>query len=143
MECNSIYQCFICLQDDFQLQLTLFQLYHNKRELTEKREIAEKKKDEVTKLEKRKEISDDEIKTKRKELAIYNKELATDEQKIKELVFIIFQSVVVFIYQLRIFYFIFNRKLKSIKIVQYTLKQKKIQYIIRKNSILLSKKVIY
>jgi hypothetical protein len=52
----------------------------------EKREIVDKKKDEVAKLEKRKEISDEEIKVKKKELAIYNKELATDEQKIKELV---------------------------------------------------------
>ncbi|CAF3048454.1 unnamed protein product, partial [Rotaria sp. Silwood2] len=71
--------------DEQQLQLKLFQLYHNKQELIEKREIAEKKKDEVMKLEKRKEISDEEIKNKKKELAIYNKELATDEQKIKEL----------------------------------------------------------
>lgn len=69
-----------------QLQLKLFQLYHNKQELIEKRDIATSKRDEVTKLEKRKEISDDEIKSKKKELAIYNKELATDEQKIKELV---------------------------------------------------------
>ena len=69
-----------------QLQLKLFQLYHNKQELIEKREIATSKRDEVMKLEKRKEISDDEIKSKKKELAIYNKELATDEQKIKELV---------------------------------------------------------
>ena len=38
------------------------------------------------KLEKRKEVSDEEIKVKKKELAVYNKELATDEQKIKELV---------------------------------------------------------
>jgi hypothetical protein len=66
--------------------LKLFQLYHNKQELTEKREIADKKKEEVIKLEKRKEVSDDEIKAKKKELAVYNKELAADEQKIKELV---------------------------------------------------------
>ncbi len=66
--------------------MKLFQLYHNKQELIEKREIAEKKSEEVTKLEKRKEVSDEEIKSKKKELAIYNKELATDEQKIKELV---------------------------------------------------------
>ncbi|CAF5054359.1 unnamed protein product, partial [Rotaria sp. Silwood1] len=71
--------------DKLQLQLKLFQLYHNKQELTEKREIADKKKDEVIKLEKRKEISDEEIKLKKKELAIYNKELANDEQKVKEL----------------------------------------------------------
>ncbi len=73
-------------QDELQLQLKLFQLYHNKQELIEKREIGEKKKEEVMKLEKRKEVSDEEIKAKKKELAIYNKELATDEQKIKELV---------------------------------------------------------
>jgi hypothetical protein len=66
--------------------LKLFQLYHNKQELTEKREIADKKKEEVIKLEKRKEVSDDDIKAKKKELAVYNKELAADEQKIKELV---------------------------------------------------------
>ncbi|CAF4694112.1 unnamed protein product [Rotaria sp. Silwood1] len=71
--------------DEQQLQLKLFQLYHNKQELIEKYDIAAKKKDEVMKLEKRKEISDEEIKNKKKELAIYNKELATDEQKIKEL----------------------------------------------------------
>jgi hypothetical protein len=52
----------------------------------EKREIAEKKKEEVAKLEKRKETSDEEIKTKKKELAAFNKELAADEQKVKELV---------------------------------------------------------
>lgn len=69
-----------------QLQLKLFQLYHNKQELIEKRDIATSKRDEVMKLEKRKEISDEEIKSKKKELGIYNKELATDEQKIKELV---------------------------------------------------------
>ena len=69
-----------------QLQLKLFQLYHNKQELIEKRDIATSKREEVTKLEKRKEVSDDEIKSKKKELAICNKELATDEQKIKELV---------------------------------------------------------
>ncbi|CAF3502925.1 unnamed protein product [Rotaria sp. Silwood1] len=57
----------------------------SRSELTEKREIADKKKDEVIKLEKRKEISDEEIKLKKKELAIYNKELANDEQKVKEL----------------------------------------------------------
>jgi hypothetical protein len=73
-------------QDELQLQLKLFQLYHNKQELVEKREISDKKKDEVTKLEKRKEISDEDIKAKKKELAIYNKELANDEQKVKELV---------------------------------------------------------
>jgi structural maintenance of chromosome 1 len=61
-------------------------LYHNKQELIEKRDLAETKKDEVGKLEKRKEISDDEIKAKKKDLAVYNKELAADEQKIKELV---------------------------------------------------------
>ena len=66
--------------------MKLFQLYHNKQELTEKREIAEKKKEEVAKLEKRKEISDEDIKAKKKELAVYNKELTTDEQKVKELV---------------------------------------------------------
>ncbi|CAF1620632.1 unnamed protein product [Rotaria magnacalcarata] len=71
--------------DELQLQLKLFQLYHNKQELTEKREIADKKRDEVAKLEKRKEISDEEIKAKKKELAVYNKELANDEQKVKEL----------------------------------------------------------
>ncbi|UJR14762.1 hypothetical protein I4U23_001752 [Adineta vaga] len=71
--------------DELQLQLKLFQLYHNKQELVEKRDIAEKKKEEVAKLEKRKEISDDDIKTKKKELAHYNKELANDEQKVKEL----------------------------------------------------------
>ncbi|CAF4706308.1 unnamed protein product, partial [Rotaria magnacalcarata] len=60
--------------DELQLQLKLFQLYHNKQELIEKRDIAEKKRDEVMKLEKRKEISDDEIKNKKKELAICNKE---------------------------------------------------------------------
>lgn len=69
-----------------QLQLKLFQLYHNKQELIEKRDIATSKRDEVMKLEKRKEISDEEIKSKKKELGICNKELATDEQKIKELV---------------------------------------------------------
>ena len=61
-------------------------MYHNKQELIEKREIVDKKKDEVSKLEKRKETSDEEIKAKKKELAVYNKELATDEQKVKELV---------------------------------------------------------
>ncbi|UJR31961.1 hypothetical protein I4U23_019434 [Adineta vaga] len=71
--------------DELQLQLKLFQLYHNKQELTEKHDIVETKRDEVIKLEKRKEISDEEIKAKKKELAIYNKELAADEQKIKEL----------------------------------------------------------
>lgn len=76
-----------------QLQLKLFQLYHNKQELTEKREIAEKKKDEVVKLEKRKEVSDEEIKTKKKELAMYNKELANDEQKVKELVKMFFWNI--------------------------------------------------
>ncbi len=68
------------------MQLKLFQLYHNKQELVEKREIADKKKEEVAKLEKRKEISDEDIKAKKKELAVYNKELANDEQKVKELV---------------------------------------------------------
>ena len=43
----------------------------------------------MTKLEKRKEISDEDIKAKKKELAIYNKELVNDEQKVKELVNII------------------------------------------------------
>ena len=52
----------------------------------EKREIADKKKEEVAKLEKRKEASDEDIKAKKKELAVYNKELANDEQKVKELV---------------------------------------------------------
>lgn len=66
--------------------MKLFQLYHNKQELIEKRELVDSKKDEVDKLEKRKELSDDEIKAKKKELAIYNKELAADEQKVKELV---------------------------------------------------------
>lgn len=61
-------------------------MYHNKQELIEKRDLAEQKRDEVMKLEKRKEISDEEIKNKKKELAICNKELSTDEQKIKELV---------------------------------------------------------
>jgi hypothetical protein len=59
----------------------------------EKREIADKKKDEVAKLEKRKEVSDDDIKAKKKELAVYNKELANDEQKVKELVNFIMTSL--------------------------------------------------
>ncbi|CAF4352091.1 unnamed protein product, partial [Adineta steineri] len=71
--------------DELQLQLKLFQLYHNKQELVEKREISDKKKDEVAKLEKRKEVSDEDIKAKKKELASYNKELTNDEQKVKEL----------------------------------------------------------
>lgn len=61
-------------------------MYHNKQELVEKRELVDMKKDEVVKLEKRKEISDEEMKAKKKELAIYNKELAADEQKVKEMV---------------------------------------------------------
>jgi hypothetical protein len=42
----------------------------------------------VLKFEKRKEISDEEIKIKKKELAVYNRELTADEQKVKELVII-------------------------------------------------------
>jgi hypothetical protein len=115
--------------------LKLFQLYHNKQELIEKREIGEKKKEEVMKLEKRKEVSDEEIKAKKKELAIYNKELATDEQKIKEL-------VNRFIFETRKFLSEFFRKHKSIKIVRRISKQKKIQLIIRKNLILPSKTIL-
>jgi hypothetical protein len=115
--------------------LKLFQLYHNKQELIEKREIGEKKKEEVMKLEKRKEVSDEEIKAKKKELAIYNKELATDEQKIKEL-------VNRFIFETRKFLSEFFRKHKSIKIVRRISKRKKTQLIIRKNLILLSKTML-
>ncbi len=115
--------------------MKLFQLYHNKQELIEKREIGEKKKEEVMKLEKRKEVSDEEIKAKKKELAIYNKELATDEQKIKEL-------VNRFIFETRKFLSEFFRKHKSIKIVRRISKQKKIQLIIRKNLILPSKTIL-
>ena len=74
------------VQDDLQLQLKLFQLYHNKQELIEKKTLAESKREEVTKLEKIKEVSDEEMRVKKKELAVCNKELAADEQKIKELV---------------------------------------------------------
>ncbi len=115
--------------------MKLFQLYHNKQELIEKREIGEKKKEEVMKLEKRKEVSDEEIKAKKKELAIYNKELATDEQKIKEL-------VNRFIFETRKFLSEFFRKHKSIKIVRRISKRKKTQLIIRKNLILLSKTML-
>ena len=120
------------MQDELQLQLKLFQLYHNKQELTEKHDLVETKKDEVTKLEKRKEISDEEIKAKKKELAIYNKELAADEQKIKELVNK-YHSINIF----RKFYL--YRKHKLINIDQHISKQKKIQLIIKRNLILQSK----
>lgn len=66
--------------------MKLFQLYHNKQELIEKKSLAESKREEVTKLEKVKEVSDEEMRVKKKELAVCNKELAADEQKIKELV---------------------------------------------------------
>ena len=118
-------------QDELQLQLKLFQLYHNKQELTEKREIADKKKEEVAKLEKRKETSDEETKLKRKELASYNKELAADEQKVNELVNR--QNAVALGTSLPC------RKYKSTRIDRRTSKPRRTPRIIRRNSIWPSK----
>ena len=109
-------------------------MYHNKQELIEKRDIAEKKKEEVGKLEKIKETSDEEIKAKKKELAIYNKQLATDEQKIKELVRSLSprnnQTIILHPF----------RKHKSTRIARSISKPKRTRLIIRRNSILPSKK---
>jgi hypothetical protein len=77
---------FSSFKDELQLQLKLFQLYHNRQELIEKRDLAQTKRDEVHRLEQIKNVTDEEMRTKKKELAIYNRELANDEQKIKELV---------------------------------------------------------
>ncbi len=107
-------------------------MYHNKQELVEKREIADKKKDEVAKLEKRKEVSDEDIKAKKKELASYNKELANDEQKVKELVRLIIEND-------RIPIDCLFRKHKLINIAQPISKPRKTLHIIRRNSILQSK----
>lgn len=68
------------------LQLKLFQIYHNKQSLVEKRDLAKQQREELMKIEKVKQVSDEEIKAKKRDLAISNKELAGDEQKIKEMV---------------------------------------------------------
>lgn len=68
------------------LQLKLFQIYHNKQSLIEKRDLAKQQREELMKIEKVKQVSDEEIKAKKRDLAISNKELAGDEQKIKEMV---------------------------------------------------------
>ncbi|CAH1783210.1 unnamed protein product [Owenia fusiformis] len=67
-----------------QLELQLFKLYHNERELDEQTEDLDHKNKILGKENRKREKIEDEIKEKKKEQAKMNRELAKIEQQIKE-----------------------------------------------------------
>lgn len=75
-----------CLQSDKQVELQLFRLYHNEKDIERHEQDLEKKQHEQKKVEKRKEKAEEQLKEKKKECGKLSRELAKVEQDIRELV---------------------------------------------------------
>jgi hypothetical protein len=74
------------LQSDKQVELQLFRLYHNEKDIERHEQDLEKKQHEQKKVEKRKEKAEEQLKEKKKECGKLSRELAKVEQDIRELV---------------------------------------------------------
>ena len=72
------------LQADKQLELQLFRLFHNERDIDELGEDLARKNQALERENRKREKIDDEIKDHKKELGKLNRELAKMDQKIKE-----------------------------------------------------------
>lgn len=70
---------------DKQVELQLFRLYHNEKDIAYLERELEKKAHEVNKVEKRKEKAEEQLKEKKKECGKLSRELAKVEQDIREM----------------------------------------------------------
>ncbi|GLH03186.1 Structural maintenance of chromosomes protein [Gryllus bimaculatus] len=70
---------------DKQVELQLFRLYHNERDIASLERELEKKQHEVHKVEKRKEKAEEQLKEKKKECGKLSRDLAKTEQDIREM----------------------------------------------------------
>ncbi|XP_044742262.1 structural maintenance of chromosomes protein 1A [Chrysoperla carnea] len=70
---------------DKQIELQLFRLFHNEREIKELEEELKRKQHEVEKIEKKKEKAEEVLKEKKKEQGKAGRELAKIEQEIREM----------------------------------------------------------
>ncbi|XP_069688454.1 structural maintenance of chromosomes protein 1A [Periplaneta americana] len=70
---------------DKQVELQLFRLYHNEKDIERHEQDLEKKQHEQKKVEKRKEKAEEQLKEKKKECGKLGRELAKVEQDIREL----------------------------------------------------------
>jgi len=68
------------------VELQLFRLYHNEKDIERHEQDLEKKQHEQKKVEKRKEKAEEQLKDKKKECGKLGRELAKVEQDIRELV---------------------------------------------------------
>ncbi|XP_067011670.2 structural maintenance of chromosomes protein 1A [Anabrus simplex] len=70
---------------DKQVELQLFRLYHNEKDIERLEQELEKRQHEVNKVEKRKEKAEEQLKEKKKECGKLSRELAKVEQDIREM----------------------------------------------------------
>ncbi|XP_033230751.1 structural maintenance of chromosomes protein 1A-like [Belonocnema kinseyi] len=68
-----------------QLELQLFRLFHNEKEIEDLEDLLKKKQHEVEKIEKKKEKSEEFVKEKKKDVGKLGRELAKIEQDIREM----------------------------------------------------------
>ncbi|KAF2346904.1 RecF/RecN/SMC N-terminal [Trinorchestia longiramus] len=68
-----------------QIELQLFRLYHNEKEMAEHEKEIKRKQADLEKIEKRKEKSEEVLKDKKKELTRVSREMSKLEQEIREM----------------------------------------------------------
>lgn len=71
-------------QDDSQLQVQLFKLYHNEQEISNLIQDLKSRNKDVAKLEKRRQVIEGELKAKKQENARISRELAAIDKNIRE-----------------------------------------------------------
>ena len=74
------------LQAEKQVELQLFRLYHNEKEMSDLEKEIRKKQADLEKIEKRKEKAEEVLKEKKKEFNRVSREMSKLEQDIREMV---------------------------------------------------------
>lgn len=80
------YKKYFLSQAEKQLELSLFRLFHNEREIEEITKDMEKQQGVVARVERNKEEKEEELKEKKKEGGKVSKEMANLDQDIREIV---------------------------------------------------------
>lgn len=75
---------FLFIQADKQVELQLFRLFHNQKDIEKFEDDLRRKQAEIDKIEKKKEKAEEALKEKKKESGKASRELAKIEQEIRE-----------------------------------------------------------
>lgn len=87
-------QLTLFLQQEQKVELQLFHLYHNEKEIQSNEEDLQHKQSELTKVEKKRQKAEEALKEKKKEAGTAARELAKIEQEIREVVSGIFVYII-------------------------------------------------